>query len=450
MSFSRMMRYLEKAGVLMAKKNEVTGGIEKITAAGRNIKSALNASYLGAQKWFGSSFSNITVNVPGSPFAQTNGQLMLAEAPFVAVQLCIVNLSPNVLTGFKAVVGVTETIDTTVAANQFKPVIGGVAYGQLAAAGSINGFRPVTWGGAATVDMAAGTTVAQYAISDIIPLNSVPRADVPGALPAYIARLYHDGVNNGAHSVHTNFGTTMRAPTASNRGRVLQYGWASSDAVATLTTNLGQSSDGILFFPIFHYSVPALNVLVAGDSTEQNDALVSDKFTSWGWRGVADASTQGRPINYMNVGCSSNGSPTYWSRTQEIINAGFIPDVLVISPASVNDTYANPDRTFSDHKSRAMEIMRFAKAKGIGHVCFIPLLPYNSNTLAQDAYRLSFNAWLATILGASVLSFPALGNGASPERWNATYNFAADGVHPNELAIDTVMAPELTRYLNTI
>lgn len=443
--------------VATVETNLVTGRIGNLTAGGKVALSALKAgiSFAGAQKWFGSQKDNLTVGVNGSPFGSTGGQLMLAEAPFVAVQLCVVNLAPNAVTGISSVVGVTETIDTTVAANLFKPVIGGVTYGNLAAAGSINGFRPVTWnGGAATVDLASGATVAQYALSDIIPLTSVPRADVVGALPAYISRTYHDGVNNGAHSFALSYAAN-RVPTPANRGRVLLNGWSGSNAVATLTTNVGLSTDMIMVFPIFHYATPALNVLAAGDSTYQNEGIVADHMTSWGWRGCADASSQNRPVNFLNFGCSGKASAEYWARAKEVINAGLVPDVLVIPPASVNDGWVigNLERQFADAKARAYEIVRFVQSKGIRHLCFTPIMPYNSNTAAQDAYRVSWNIWLksfAQAVGAGVLDFSAMGNGATPERWVPEYNYGADGIHPNELAIDTVMAPALTAYLNTI
>ncbi|UOD28782.1 hypothetical protein INH39_25575 [Massilia violaceinigra] len=451
---------MESAPVISAGSAPVAIGVT--TGPGNAVGLGLGArmrrlgvdSIKGAAKWFGNTIGGLTFGtlpVNGSAYRATSGLLMVAEAPFYALQLVVVNQVNNAITGLRAIAGVTESIDTSVAANRCKPVIGGVAYGAMAAAGSVNGFYPLTWGGQATPTIPASVTSAQFAVSDILPVNSVPRADVPGALPAVVIRVDQIPATGGNYSfVLTS--AAMRTATAANRGRVVQTFNTGADALTNPNVNLNLSGDTPLIFPIFHYAVPSLTVAVCGDSTEQNDSLVTDVFTSWGYRGCADASSPKRPVNYLNLGSSSKTAPEYWARCQEIIAAGVPVDTLVIGPASVNDGYTigTIARLFSDAKSRAMEIVRFCRANGISNLIWIPLLPFNSNTTAQDAYRLEFNAWLATIPGTTTLNFPALGNGATPERWVATMNFSADGIHPSELAIDTVMAPALTAALNAI
>lgn len=411
-------------------------------------------SIKGASKWFGSAIAGVTFGglvANASAYRATWGLTCVAEAPFYAVQLVYVNLANNAITGLRAIAGVTETIATNVQANFCKPVINGATHGVMAPAGSINGFFPLTWGGAATATVPASVTSSQIAVSDILALNSVPRVDVPGGLHAAVFRIDHDPTTGGKFSF-VAASTAMRAATPENRGRVIQTFNYGADALTNPGLNVAFSSESHLIFPIFHYAVPSLTVVVASDSTGQNDQLVSSIFTSWGFRGCADASIPTRPVNYVNLGCSSKGAAEYWARTQELIAAGITPDVLLINPASVNDGYtqANLPRTFADHRSRAMEIIRFARANGIANVCFIPLLPYNALNTVQDGYRVAFNAWLATVAGASVLSFPGLGDGATPERWVPTMNHLGDSFHPSELAIETVMARALTAYLNTI
>ncbi|ATQ78284.1 hypothetical protein CR152_30070 [Massilia violaceinigra] len=430
------------------------GGLAVSLDFGSRARRFPMGSIKGACKWFGAAIAGITFAGPvanGGAYRATWGLTTVAEAPFFAVQLVYVNLCNNPITGLRAIVGVTESIATDVAANRCKPVIGGVTYGQMAPAGSINGFRAVTFAGAASPTIPASVTSAQVAVSDIIPLASVPRVDVPGALPAWIMRLDHDPVTGGKYTF-CPMPASMRTANAANRGRVIQSFNYGADAVTNPNNNLGFSAESHLVFPIFHYAVPSLTVVVAGDSITQDDALVADVFTSWGFRGCADASTPARPVNYVNMGASSKGAPEYWLRTQELVAAGIVPDVLVISPASVNDGYlqANLARLFSDHKARALEIVRFARANGINNLAFIPLFPYNTNTVAQEEYRVEFNSWLTTIPGVTTLSFPGLGDGAVPERWAAAYNHLADGIHPNDLAIETILAPVLTAYLNSI
>ncbi|UOD30708.1 SGNH/GDSL hydrolase family protein [Massilia violaceinigra] len=458
-----------EAGLVAAKMatTELAGGISYVPAptvapvaaavaldvSGRAKRFSMG-SIKGAAKWFGSNIAGVTFGglvAAASGYRATWGLTCVAEAPFYAVQLVYVNLTNNAITGLRAIAGVTETVATNVQANFCKPVINGATHGVMAPAGSVNGFFPLTWGGAATATVPASVTSSQIAISDILALNSVPRVDVPGGLHAAVFRIDHDPATGGKFSF-VAASTAMRAATPENRGRVIQTFNYGADALTNPGLNLAWSSESHLIFPIFHYAVPSLTVVVASDSTGQNDQLVPSIFTSWGFRGCADASIPTRPVNYVNLGCSSKGAAEYWTRTQELVAAGIIPDVLVINPASVNDGYviANLARIFADHRSRAMEIIRFARANGIANVCFIPLLPYNDLNAVQDGYRVAFNAWLGTVAGASVLSFPGLGDGAMPERWIPAMNHNLDKFHPSDFAIETVMARSLTAYLNTI
>ncbi|NHZ78439.1 hypothetical protein F2P44_03945 [Massilia sp. CCM 8695] len=411
------------------------------------------ANIKGAAKWFGSAIAGVTFGgliASASPYRATWGLTCVAEAPFYAVQLVYVNLANNQITGLRAIAGVTETVSLNIQANLCKPVINGVTYGVMAAPGTINGFFPLTWGGAPTPTIPASATSSQIVASDVLALNSVPRADVPGGLHAAVFRIDHDpGVGGKFWFVAAS--AAMRTATLENRGRIVQTFNYGADALTNPGINVALSAESHLIFPIFHYAVPSITCVVATDSTGQNDQLVSGIFTSWGYRGCADASTPARPVNYVNLGCSSKGAAEFWARTQELVAAGIIPDRLVISPASVNDGYviANLARTFAEHRSRAMEIVRFARANGIRYVCFIPLLPYNDLNALQDRYRVEFNAWLATVAGASVLSFPGIGDGAVPERWVPMMNHKGDKFHPSEFCIETVMARSLTAYLNT-
>lgn len=387
----------------------------------------------GAQKWFGSVGNSASYNQTTglSALASAYGVKLEAEADFDAVRLVWVNRAGNAINNCTALVGVTETADTSSANNTGQVVIGGTAYGQLAPAGSILGWRPVTWSSAAYVDIGAATSAAQYGISDWIPLSSVARAD-GGTRPLLTMRLQHDGSADGNFAFLSPLHCALnRASATRNRGRFVQV-FGGTTLVSTPSNNGTLTTACFEVFPVFRYRVPSKTVMVAGDSTEQNDALVKGALASWGYRGVADASLATAPVNYMNIGCSGKTSAEYWLRTQEVINAGIVPDVLVIGPASVNDGYSNLDRTFETARSRAVDIIEFCRSKGVKKLCFIPLLPYNSNNASQDGYRTAFNTYLATLSASvpnvSTLSFSALGDGATPERWVSGYN-AKSGWH---------------------
>lgn len=449
----------QRFNLVSSKTNPLTGGIKSIQSGGKEIvlpgvgAAAMNIA--AAFKWFGSAQNSATYNQTTglSALSGSYGIKIEAESDFDAVKIVWVNRAGNAINNCTALVGVSETAATDTNNNISQPVIGGTAYGQLAAAGSINGWRSVTWGGASSVNIGSAASAAQYAISDWIPLSSIARTD-GGTRPLLMVRGQHDGSVDGNFAfLNTAHCANNRTASAANRGRIVQTS-STTTGVSVPANTGGLSNNAFEIFPIFRYRKPSLSVMVAGDSTEQNDALVSATLTSWGWRGCCDASSTSRPVNYLNFGCSSKTSAEYWARTQEAITAGVVPDVLVIGPASVNDGYSNLDRTFETARSRALEIIEYVRTKGVRFVCFIPLLPYNSNNASQDGYRTAFNTLLGTLAasnpGVSVLSFPGLGDGATPERWVSAMNNSADGIHPNETAIDTIMAPALTTYLNTI
>lgn len=458
-----------EAGLVAAKmaSTDLTGGTPYVPPAaisakpiavsvdidGRTKRYAM-PSTKGAQKWFGSAIAGITYGglvANASAYRATYGLTLVAEAPFYAFQLVYVSLVNNAISGMRFIAGVTETIATDVAANRCKPVIGGVTYGVMAPAGSVLGFFPVTWGGQATLSAAPSVTTSQVVISEVVNAGSVPRVDVPGGFPAIVIRADHDPATGGRFTF-VNTPASMRTANAANRGRIVQAFNLGADAVTNPNTNLNLAGDSHLIFPIFHYSVPSLTVGISIDSTGQNDAIVADVFTSWGYRGCADASSPARPVNYLNLGCSGKGSAEFWARTLEMILAGVPLNTLLYSPGSVNDTYtvANLPRIFAGHRGRALEAIRFCEDHKITNLGFLKLLPYNNNNAFQDGYRKEFNAWLDTIPGTSTLSFPELGDGAMPERWVPTMNFNDDGLHPNNFCIETVKARRLTNYLNSL
>lgn len=384
----------------------------------------------GAVKWFGSAQNGVTYNQTSSLGSSKAcfGYKMEAEAPFDAVKFVWVNRAGNSITGCTLIAAVTETAEYSTAAKLSTPIIGGVSYPALAGGTDINGYYTATWNGAASGDIGSGASASTYGLTDWIPVSSVLRTD-GGSRPLIMWAAQHDGSTGGNHAFMGTVpsGYLMRVPTAENRGRFVQTHTKTAGASAPdpAQTALIFNFNAYEVFPIFRYRVPSITVMVAGDSTEQNDAILLDGMSSWGWRACMDVSTPAKPINYINAGCSSKDAAEYWARAQELINAGVVPDVLVISPLSVNGTdWAALDRRFQTGRARALEIIDYAKSKGIARVVFIPLLPYNTLNSAQDTYRKAFNTWLQTISTGTVstLTFPGLGDGKDPEKWVPAMN----------------------------
>lgn len=420
-------------------------------------------SLAGANKWFGGAFGGKSFNETNTTVTANYGtaQKVEAEAPFSAVRLVWVNRANNPITGLKAIIGATEAMDYSTAASAAHPVVGGTIYNTLATTTQINGYKTVTWNnGAASVDLADATLAPQLAISDRIPCTSVPRSAADQALgytrPLLIIRAERTGTGSVAIIGNAGFGV-LKDPIAEARYRILQLFWGANIVSTPSAVNGTRDIYSYEVFPIFEYDVPSLTVLGVGDSTVSNDGVgLTGTITSWGYRGCMDASSPARPINWANCGLSGLKFPEYWQRAQELVSAGLVPDVLLIEPISVNDyspSLAAMDSFIEIGKSRAKEVVAYARANKISRVCFAPLFPYNPLNAAQDAKRKAFNSWLSSFAGATgngYLDFSACGDGASPERWIPALNYNLDGIHPGQLAVETICAPALTAYLRSI
>jgi len=385
---------------------------------------------------------------------------MEMEAPFSAVRLALINRAQNAITGNTAVLGVTETNATDTSANMATPIIGGTAYAQIAPSGTLNGWRAATWAGASSVSVAAANTAQQFSLSDWIPLGSVARTD-GGSRPLLLWRSWRPGVAGGSWSFNLG-GASARTPSAAMRQRTFIVSQAfGADAITALSTAHGLSTTVISGFPIVRFTVPVLSVWGIGDSTMQNGSQAPDNVSAWGLRACNDVSTPDKPVVWANFGASSQTAATAWAVAKAALVAGCpAPSVLLIQPASVNDpnTPAQPNaRDREGQISLALDVVATAKQYNIPYIVWAPLMPYNSLTLAYDAFRRGTNTQLQSIAasnGVTWLDFAALGDGASPERWVAGYNdgtgAASDGIHPDEDAFDAVMAPALATVLRAL
>ncbi len=477
-------------------------------------------------RFFGCSGTNGLLQTSGqSSTSWTMSVKMEVEAPFYAVQLMRVNRSGlNSLNGDKALVGVTESNDITAlngltaTQNIAVPIIRvagtPTAYGQIAPAGTLNGFFNVTWPGknlaslsnvllvatAVTTEphgLVTGNTITltdsdtsqynvtnaaitfvsvtsftfaiasdpganpvtlgeyssnacgtvkpttnqTYSISNIAPLQSAASRIDGGARPLLLYRYWHNGTVQSFpfHSVTA----ALRSASAPMRSRTIQVGAYLADGIAT--PNGTFSIDTVLMdvYPIIHYAVPVFSIWHVGDSTTQCDALVADKVSTWLYRASLSVSTPTRPVTFANFGASSQTSATYWQQAKNALAAGAPPpSALFIGVDSVNDG-VNTVATVQSAYALAEDIMSTCSKYGISIVVFVPRMPYNTLNAAQYALKVTQDAALTTLAAAysvKLMTLPGLGDGANPERWVPALNNAADGIHPNETAIETPLA----------
>lgn len=369
------------------------------------------------------------------------------EADIDAVRILYQNRAITALTNVTALVGVTETADVSTSAKLGSPTILGTTYQALQGATDANGWRSVTWGGATSTSVPASTSAIQIAISDWIPKSTIARAD-GGTRPLLLWRTFVDGTVTSP-AFMSNYSVSLQQPTAPMRNRIIQNSAnTAADAVSAPATAMGSGFLSLESFPICRFRVPVFSVWGVGDSITQNDGLVVDKISSWGMRACMDLSTPSKPVVYANMGCSSQTSATYISICRTFLATGVpAPSCLVVSPASVND--AGYDANFAEKQSsQIIELLKLCSDYKIPYIVMWPWLPNNGYNLAQDNARKAMNVKMkaaAQAAGVIWIEFPTLGDGASPERYTPSYRF--DNVHPNELAIETVMTPALKAAL---
>lgn len=379
-------------------------------------------------------------------------QKLEVEAPFSAVRVMWHNRSGSSLVGCKALVGVTETNDYSTGDNLASPVINGTAYPVVAAGTTINGFRATTYAGATTVTVPAATTKQQFKISDLVPLSSIPRAD-GGTRPLLLLRNYIDGTVSGFP--FSAGGVAARGPIYAMRGRTVQVAESYNDGVANPGAPFDVGSVSIESEPIITFIRPVLSVWGVGDSITQGSALVADYFSTWGARACFDVSSAEMPVVWANFGSSSALSASYLNTLENALEAGVpAPSVIVTNCASINTITGLPTgRSIEQARADAYRLLGICRKFSVPIVIWWPTLPnVNANT-GGDVLLKAFASEMRAVAARNGIiwtdAMSSLGNGLSPERIKAEFDYG-DGTHPNELAIDAVMAPALAAELRGI
>lgn len=414
-------------------------------------------SVTGMQKYYG--LRTVSNN---SALAQTRLLKTTAESDFDAVR--IHHYHPGTTTPqWKFAVAVTETADTSTQSNYAYPTVGGAAYSVIDSTADQYGWRTCTFAGAATKTL-AGTgnpTPPNFApeiiTSDWIPLSSVPRAD-GGALPLIMVMgLPVTAVTQNASWISAAGSAAMATATAANRGRIVQMSRNGSDAIAVpgAGTFIAQT-DGMPIAIEFRYRTASTTICFIGDSLTQNQAIVADNFTSWGWRACADISTTSRPVVHCNMGAASSGSLEYWReglRQMLLVK----PRVAVYSAWTPNDPPYTTDAltryAIQNMAARTVEFLDVCRQNNIRPVLDTGV-PYLAGLGAtQDALRKAYVARIRTMAASAnaglIDSDSLFSDGASPANIKSPYNFG-DNIHYNEVGIELkakYAGPILKRYL---
>lgn len=374
----------------------------------------------------------------------------VVNAPFTAARIVSTNRGTATPTGVKALLSVTETMATNNSNNLAQTVIGGTAYAALAGATDQNGQRAVTWGGAASVTHSASSAAGpDLKLSDWQPIKAVARAD-GGTGYVYFRKMYRDGAaGNWAFTTLTN----TPADSTANRNRPVVVSNYFGDGIASIsnTYSLTATSDDAAVE--FKFDRPVLSVWGAGDSIMSCVGLVADKTASWLHRACEDVSTSATPVVCCNFGAAGTTAADFLTNITAYLAAGVTPPSVLFVSVSVNEIGSTPDvrkaetciKTISDASA-------LCEKYGIPFLFVVPICP-NENIASSilDTIRKQINTYAATVcsqIGAGILNLSALGDGAAKELYVPAYKF--DAVHPNETAIEAIIAPAAKAMLQAV
>lgn len=386
-------------------------------------------------------------NTTGSATLMTSSLKLEVEAPFDAIGLVALNCLATPLNNLKAVVAATETFSQATQASRYQPVVGGGTYNALRA-GALYGWDLVTWSGAGSATIPAGTggTVAArlgapgIVVSDMMPIIDVPRAD-GGAYPIAMYRATCDLTGGNWPFL------PVTGESATVTGRKYDAGQSFNDAVGTLGNTLSAATAALHWaYPIIRHSRGVASVAVVGDSHTEQSALLTpdgiDAASNHVLRACHDLSTRKRPVVPQNLGLSGQVSDTYCKHAKVVLTA-LAPTIAMIQVFSVNDGVPT-DAMVRTQLQQGLDLMRWCQARNIYPILCTPLLDQRggNNSAANHAARIWLRDRILDFIG--VAGVTVCDYSAMFELVGGVDNYKAglmlpDQYHPNSASIDQVM-----------
>jgi len=458
----------------------LTGGTAYVApAAGNTPQVVSNVSYAGG-KLFDGNGNEITSLVSGAgkavvanrqrsrpctllptiptsvstAFTGTHNLMMTAPGDFDAVAVVAINIDAGTMTIDAASVAVSERSDTS----KTVPKIGGADYNVPAAAGTQSGFIPVTWnGGSASIAVAAGTAaLPTFAVSDFIPISSIPRVDDPTKFPLVIVREYF---NNRTVSVLSfasaaevdNFNTGMAPYEFYQVAQATVDGATAANAANfTSTWSAGASTQSMRIFGLaFRIRGTSDTVLIAGDSilrsvaaagnlTLNNAANITNGWFPATMRALASKTA---PIGYVNLGISGDTSTSYLARAKAAITA-LRPSLAGYMPYTTNDAPTTAIVT-TQQMSRGLDFTDTCRTGGTA-----PFLLQSSPCNRPLALRLDVNAKIAAMSGlvASIDLNTPLYDASNAANYYMIAGSNFDDTHPNATGHALLSASAVTQF----
>jgi hypothetical protein len=371
-----------------------------------------------------------------------------AEAPFAAISIKIFGRETIASNGWSFVVAPTSTGQTTTTNQLFRPTTDGVSFNPgTAFAGSANpdGWRPGTWSGTSSANVAAGSTffAGESPWSDWIPCRSVPRTDVPAGRPLSMLRVYHDGTTQPFSGPSGTFSTTQwnsPATSALDYWRLYQSGIFAGNSVTTLSNEPGSLAGSGFWIAIrYQYLVPRVRTLVViADSIGESNGsqLPGNNFGAYAMRACARASTQTKPICFINAGVSGVPTDTFLPTGLQAANFGDVTDVL-FHAGSPNDGPSDKFIT-TNALAKVFQVIQYCKFNKM-NLFLATQVVEETYTAAANAERVAYNATIRNLCASGFATLVDIDAATSANTFPlGTYipSMKFDTKHPNDAGMD--------------
>ena len=451
----------ESGEVVTSQINSVTGRIEGLRTGDSSVsldfKRRHNAPVILQ--------AMMPTGVSGS-FTGTHNLMMTAPGDFDAVAAVAINYDTSaVMTIDNTAVAVSERSDTS----KTVPIINGTNYNALAGANDQLGFVPVTWNnGSTSVAVPVATLAASgsgkvqptFAISDFIPLSSIPRVDDATKFPLVIVREYFNArtVSNFTFSTAADVDTlsTLMSPHEFYQTAQITVNGCTSPSTYTATWSAGANTQtGRILAMAFRLRGSGDFVLFTGDSIVQGccangDANANKPANNWSgfaaqaFKAISD---KNRPVGYANISWTGTRSADYLELVKRAITT-YRPSIAVYLVSTPNDS-PNTTAAMSAEMARALDFIDTCEQNSVKPVLLVPV-PYAGFT---EATRLAFITKIKALRTVSVIDINAPVNDSTnsgQNYWTSAAYF--DGTHPSAaghtaIAIN-VMTPALRALVN--
>lgn len=429
-SFQKM---LDLVGGVRSKRNPVTGRIANSTQGGVTTFNSPSAqltkiSNVGTRCLFGA-VDSLANDAAG--FTYNTGWAL--ESSFDAVQIIFAN---NQTTGTISIGPVKVATSATVGDGN----------------NSAGTWANVTFSGASTVTLpnAASAADPTLTLSDWIPLSSIARSDIVGALPLLFARAFVP-VATTTFPISFNVGISSLGWATKSDGRIRPCRKQVGDQVTTPAgfNSVVETSGSVIYGVRYRARGRVVTVAVFGDSisagsTSGGGTLYGDGHI---YRACKALSTQATPVQLANLGWGGQTSAQYVARAERILPI-LTPDIAFYSAFTPNDGL--PTAALNDAaRQRVARFYAACAASGTVPVLLTGLpMPASTPNASQDGFRKAYNAEISAFSQTVIADQGAsIGDGALPEGFLA--GTSGDNLHPNDAGWD-VMTPSIKNALLSI